>query len=288
MPSLIHLRRKIKSVKNTRQITRAMQMVAASKMRRAQEAALGTRAYAEEGQTILARLQAYLAKQSLAFSHPLLVVRPVERIALVVIASDKGLAGGYNSNVIRQALLFLEENKDKQVEVISVGRKAQDNLVRLGITPVASFNDFASRPTSKDILPIAQLTIRAFLNKSCDQVSIISTKFHSTLRQTAEASQLLPVVMTANEEPTVSQVEPYIFEPAAKTVLETIVPRLVEVQLLQKLLDAIASEHSARMIAMKNATDNASQLLDDLGLTYNSVRQANITREIAEISAGAS
>lgn len=287
MPSTINLRRKIKSVTNTKQITKAMQMVAASKMRRAQEAVVGTRAYAETGNQIMARIQQAIVGEQKCFSHPLLTVRPVERIALIVIASDRGLAGAYNSNVIRQTTQFLEEHGDKQITVITIGRKIEETLHRLNIQVELSFTNFPDRPNSTDISPIAKATIDKFLTKQVDQVQVIYTRFYSTLKQVAETKQILPI-----EAPTVmdeknSDAASYVFEPDPQHVLDYIVPRLVEMLLMQTILDSIASEHSARMIAMKSATDNASDLIDDLRLTYNSVRQANITREIAEISAGA-
>ncbi len=289
MPSTITLRRKIRSIGNTKQITRAMQMVAASKMRRAQEAVTGTRAYAKQGTEIMARLQRALQGEE-QIMHPLLTQRSVMRIALVVVASDRGLAGGYNANVTKKALQFLATNKDKQVSVITIGRKAQDALARAGVALAASFTNFPDRPVSADVLPVAKLTIDAFLGTEYDQVTVIYTKFYSTLRQVAEEKQILPIKFDAipidDNEQSTSAVS-YVFEPAANKVLEYILPRMVLMQLLQTILESIASEHSSRMIAMKNATDNATELLGDLRLTYNGIRQANITQEIAEISAGA-
>ena len=285
MPSTINLRRKIKSVTNTKQITKAMQMVAASKMRRAQEAVLATRAYADSGYEILARLQSYLLKLGQDLNQPLLKSRQVQTITLVIISSDRGLAGGYNANILKQTLQFLQANTDKTVKIITVGRKIHENLNRLNIAVEASFTDFPGRPTSQDILPLAKLTIDTFLQAEADQVTIIYTRFYSTLKQIAEQKQLLPVLL---EDPaSEATATDYVFEPTSTKVLGYIVPRMVELQLFQTILDAIASEHSARMLAMKNATDNATQLIDDLRLTYNSVRQASITNEIAEISAGA-
>ncbi len=292
MPSTIHLRRKIKSVSNTKQITRAMQMVAASKMRRAQEAVLGTRSYALAGQTILRQIQGSVQRGQ-GLSHPLFNQRPVARIILIVIASDRGLAGGYNANILKKAAQFLSENQDKTVRVVAIGRKAQEGLQRLGVAIEASFLDFPSRPKSGDILPISQLSIKAFLSQEADQVVVIYTRFQSTLAQVAEATQLLPITdfSPANPESEADQstvpATDWQFEPGLQPVIDSIVPRIVEGQLLQLILEAIASEHSARMIAMKNATDNAGDLIEDLRLTYNGLRQATITREIAEISAGA-
>lgn len=292
MPSTINLRRKIKSVTSTKQITRAMQMVAASKMRRAQEAVLGTRAYAAASAELVGHVKTATESQAKQLAYPLLVQRPVKRIVLLVIASDKGLAGGYNANVLKRTLNFLQSHQDKEVQVVTVGRKIQEALSRIGQPLLASFTDFPGRPVSHDIVPIAKLTTEAFLADQCDQVSIIYTKFYSTLRQVAEEKILLPIQSAQLEiEPDRAedqhQEADYLFEPAADEVLSYILPRFVETELLQTILDAIASEHSSRMLAMKNATDNASELIDDLQLTYNTIRQANITREIAEISAGA-
>lgn len=288
MPSTIHLRRKIKSVSNTKQITKAMQMVAASKMRKAQEAVTLTRAYAQAGEQILMRIREHLRKVEEKLVHPLLLFRPVEKIVLLVISSDRGLAGAYNSNILRQVSLFLQNNKDKQVSIVTVGKKIQDSLLRIGIKPDASFVDFPGRPVSNDIVPIAKLTIEAFSNNECDEVTVIYTHFYSTLKQVAQAKRLLPVEETISTEGETTKSIDYIFEPKANEVVEYIIPRMVETQFLQLVLNAIASEHSSRMLAMKNATDNAADLISDLKLTYNSVRQASITQEIAEISAGSS
>lgn len=292
MPSTINLRRKIKSVTNTKQITKAMQMVAASKMRRAQEAVTHTRAYAQAGEQILQRIRQYLHKQEEQISHPLLLERPVKKIVLLVVSSDRGLAGAYNSNVLRQTVEFLENNKDKQISIVTVGKKIQDALLRVGVKPDASFVDFPGRPVSNDIVPIAKLTIDAFTKEECDEVTVIYTHFHTTLKQVAQAKRLLPIAeipLSQSESESEGEKETaadYIFEPGPREVLTYIIPRMVEMQLLQCILNAIASEHSSRMLAMKNATDNATDLIGDLKLTYNSVRQASITQEIAEISAG--
>lgn len=287
MPSTIHLRRKIRSITNTKQITRAMQMVAASKMRKAQDAVLGSRAYASVGYEILARLQQVLHDEAGYLHHPLLERREVQRVALVVISSDKGLAGSYNANILKKTFEFIESKSGRTIDLITIGRKASEGLSRIGRPLIASFTDFPSKPLSSDIRPIAKLTIDAFLNKEYDEVSVVYTKFYSTLRQVAEVSQVLPIeTLKQAEQAEEEGVAPYLFEPRGKNILNYIVPRLVEMKLFQTVLESIASEHSARMVAMKNATENASELIDDLRLTYNSIRQADITREIAEISAG--
>lgn len=288
MASTILLRRKIKSVTNTKQITKAMQMVAASKMQRAQEAAGSTRSYAETAGQIIDHVEDFLVKDGQIVFHPLLAVRPIAKVTLVVISSDRGLAGAYNSNILRQTLDFLKINSDKQIDIVTVGRKIRDSLTRLNIPLQASFTDFAGKPTSNDIVPIAKLTIDAFLAEQTDSVTLIYTRFHSTLKQTVETETILPIEPPQKNESTEQPTHElnYLFEPAAEEVLDYILPRIIEVRFLRAILDSVASEHSARMIAMKSATDNATDLIDDLRLTYNSVRQAAITQEIAEISAG--
>lgn len=288
MASTIHLRRKIKSIRNTKQITRAMQLVAASKLRRAQAAVMATRAYAVMGQALAARLQSYLSQQQLIRPPALWVKRPVGRIILIVIASDRGLAGAYNSNVLRRSLDFLNHHRDQQVKVVTIGRKAQEGLARAGILLEASFSNFPDRPTSQDILPIARLAVASFTRAECDQISIIYTHYYSTLRQVAAEKILLPIKAEAVEavDEKYQELTAPLFEPDPAAILNYIGSRLIEIQLLQTILESIVSEHSSRMLAMKNATDNAGDLIDDLQLTYNSVRQASITREIAEISAG--
>lgn len=286
MPSTIILRRKIKSITNTRQITKAMQMVAASKMRRAQEAVLATRAYSVTGYEIINRIQKALAGEQEKLSHALLETQEVKRVTLIVISSDRGLAGGYNGNVLKRTLQFLDENKDKQITVITIGKKIEEALHRLNVPVELSFTQFSERPVSADLSPIAKASIDKFVAKESDQVAVIYTHFYSTLKQEASLKQILPIVPleTTQDEPNAA---PYVFEPTPNKVLGYILPRLVETQLLQSVLDSVASEHSSRMLAMKSATDNASELIGDLKLTYNSLRQANITQEIAEISAGA-
>jgi F-type H+-transporting ATPase subunit gamma len=286
MPSTIALRRKIKSVKNTRQITKAMQMVAASKMRRAQEAVIGTRAYAELGAEIMHRLQQRLANES-TDAHPLFAERPVKRIVLLVITSDKGLAGSYNANVIKEALTFISTHKEQKIQVITIGKKGEEALKRLGVPIEASFTEFPTHPTSNDVTSIARLTIDSFVENQSDQVVVIFTRFFSTIKQVAEARQILPLRKAETETTDTEAANDYRFEPSPSAVLHYVVSRLVEVQLLQTVLESNASEHSSRMLAMKNATDNANELVGDLTLTLNSVRQASITQEIAEISAGA-
>lgn len=260
-------------------------MVAASKMRKAQESATSTRAYAAAGESIVGTVVKYLAKIQDGFTHPLVETRATKHHTLVTISSDKGLAGGYNANVLKQTLSFLEEHEQEKISIVTVGEKIQDGLKRLGREIEYSFSDLPTYLSSSDTLPISKLTTRAFISRETDKVSIIYTKFHSTLRQTTEVKQLLPIVLGQTDKEEGSVVS-YLFEPSVATVLKYVLPRVVEIQLLQTLLESAASEHSARMLAMKNATDNASELIEDLKLTYNTVRQTNITKEISEIVGG--
>lgn len=287
MASTVNLRRKIKSITNTRQITKAMQMVAASKMRRAQEAALATRSYADAAYSILNRAHRSQSTQSKPWTSDLLARRTVNRITLIVISADRGLAGAYNANVIKKTLQFVVENKSKLITIITVGRKVEEALRRANLPIELSFPQFNERPVSSDLSPLAKASLDQFLAHKTDQVSVIYTHFHSTLKQEAVLKQILPIEWVPESEQDLTNPNPYIFEPTADQVLNYILPRLVEFHLLQTLLDSLASEHSARMLAMKSATDNASDLIADLRLSYNSLRQANITQEIAEISAAA-
>lgn len=276
------LRRRIKSISNTRQITKAMELVSAAKMRKAQEQTVNSRLYSENADQILKLLSVYANK----YSHPLLDDRPNPKKGLVIIiTSDKGLAGSYNSFAIRQALKFIDESKISK-DILTVGKKAQDFFTKTPQNIIATFTTLPPNPSINDIQPIIEIAIGDYLDKKNDLVTIIYTKFHSTIKQVAVTEQLLPIVKIQNEE-----VEPkayeYKFEPNPAEVMNVIVPKLVEISLYQKLLESIASEHSARMVAMKNASDNAKDIIYDLQLTYNSVRQASITSELAEITAGA-
>lgn len=287
MSSGLNLRRKIKSVSNTRQITRAMQMVAATKMRRAQEAAVRAHDYYAAGYEILAHLQRSNLGSPISPLHPLQAERQVNRRVLVAIGSDRGLAGPFNSNIIRLTLDRLREHSASEISVVTIGRKIQEGLRRQGVAVKASFNGLPTNPVSGDISPVAKLTIDSFLVEQADSVEIIYTEFHSTLNQSAVCHQLLPARFQTNNTADSSYANEYLIEPARPVALDYIVPRMVELQLYLAFLDSAAAEHSARMLAMKSATDNANDMIDDLKLTYNSLRQSAITAEIAEISSGA-
>ncbi|MBN1992187.1 MAG: ATP synthase F1 subunit gamma [Anaerolineae bacterium] len=293
MASIREIRRRIKSIKNIAQVTRAMQMVAASRMRRAQEQALASRPYANKAWQILMYLAAQPGNEQL---HPLLTHRDsVQNVAIILITADRGLAGAYNTNVIRAAVQFMTENKREEAKLITIGRKGRDLMARYGRTIEADFSDLPPRPTSLDIAPIARVAIDGFLRRDYDEVYLAYTRFVNTLQQDPTIRLLLPIsgqlagkVMSRHltEETTMAATE-YLYEPDPATLLNTILPHFTELQIYQAILEALASEHSARMVAMRNATNNANDLIDELTLTYNKIRQDVITKEMLDIAGGA-
>jgi F-type H+-transporting ATPase subunit gamma len=289
------IRRRIKSVKNISQVTRAMQMVAASKMRRAQEQALASRPYAVKAWEILTHLAAQ--RGDVEQLHPLLRQREsVENVAIIMVTSDKGLAGAYNGNLIRKVTRFMRENQQEDASLIAVGRKGRDFMMRFGRKVVAEFSDLPARPTSMDVLAIARLAIDGFLSGEFDEVHLAYTEFINTLTQEPTTRLLLPIRPGEVESQVMSEYlygestmakSEYIYEPDSATLLDTLLPRFTELQIYQALLEALASEHSARMVAMRNATENAKELIGDLTLTYNKARQEAITTEMLDIAGGA-
>lgn len=295
MASVREIKRRIRSVKNIAQVTRAMQMVAASKMRRAQEQALASRPYAAKAWEILTHLAAQ--RGNVEQLHPLLTQRDdVKNVAIIMITADKGLAGAYNGNVIRAVSRFMRENDRQDAGLITVGRKGRDFMVRFGRKVVAEFTDLPPQPAVVDVSPIARLAIDSFLLGEYDEVYLAYTDFINTLTQEPTIRLLLPIrlgsvdskVMSEylGQEQTMSTAE-YLYEPDPATLLDTILPRFTELQIYQAVLEALASEHSARMVAMRNATENAKELVSDLTLTYNKVRQDAITKEMLDIAGGA-
>jgi F-type H+-transporting ATPase subunit gamma len=278
MPSTLDIRRRIRSVKNTAQITKAMQMVAASKMRKSQAAALSGRPYQEALFRVLAALRGKVDPQA----TPLLVERPVRRELILVISSDKGLCGALNTNLFRE--LTAIDAVDPSFS--AVGRKAVQFLVRTRRNLLADFQ-VSELPRTREVRPIANFCAEKFLSGEVDRVRVVYSKFVNTLVQQATTVNLLP----ASSEELLGEQEgeqlpsgEFLFEPSEQGVLSAIVPHYITFQIFQMILDARASEHSARMVAMKNATDNAKQLVKDLTLEYNKVRQAGITTELLEIA----
>jgi F-type H+-transporting ATPase subunit gamma len=278
MPSTLDIRRRIRSVKNTAQITKAMQMVAASKMRKSQGAALSGRPYQEALFRVLAALRGKVDPQA----TPLLVERPVRRELILVISSDKGLCGALNTNLFRE--LTAIDAVDPSFS--AVGRKAVQFLVRTRRNLLADFQ-VSELPRTREVRPIANFCAERFLSGEVDRVRVVYSKFVNTLIQQATTVNLLPASseeVLGEEKGEKVQSGEFLFEPSEQGVLSAILPHYITFQIFQMILDARASEHSARMVAMKNATDNAKQLVKDLTLHYNKVRQASITTELLEIA----
>lgn len=272
------IKRRIKSVKNTRKITKAMELVAASKMRRAVSSVLGTRPYAT-----LAWETVRAVGQASKETHPLLRPSEGKRILLVMFASDRGLAGGYNGNVIKKTLATISSwGPDAKIEAICIGRRAGDAMRRAGVNVIASFTDLSNHPAFADILPVARLILQTFSKGHCDRVVMTYTDFVSALVQKPVVFNLLPLVPPAGD----AGLAEFRFEPSPTEVLNQLLPRIAETMVFQALLEASASEHAARMLAMRNASEAAGDMIDGLTFTYNQARQAGITQEIAEISSG--
>jgi F-type H+-transporting ATPase subunit gamma len=275
--------RRIKSVKNIGQVTRAMEAVSASKMRRAQDRTLASREYASKAREVLA----FLASQPGAEgAHPLLQDRAaIRRVALILITPDRGLAGALVSNILRVAMRFVEQNRDKEIEIITVGKKGRDFMRRYGPAIAADFPNPSDTVSALEARSISQVAAEGFLSGHYDAVYLVYAEFVNMMAQRPVVIQMLP--MSAEVGGTTTLTSEYLIEPNPAAVLETLLPSLVDMQIYQALLEALASEHSARMVAMRNATDNAKQLVEDLQLTYNKARQTAITSEILDIAGGA-
>ena len=282
MPSQREIRRRIGSVKNIRQITRAMQFVAASKLKRAQDATLASRPYGHSIDEVIADLASVLGEEG----HPLL--RTPESGAprtIVLFTTDRGLAGALNSNLIRFALKELE-SAGAGSTIVTIGKKGRDALTRGGYEIGAAFPGYGDKPTFGDVTPLVSLLVGDFLAGRSAGVTLIHPAFISTLTQRPEAVQLLPIKAAADTAGIPGN--QFLFEPDPGAVLEALLPRYVATRVYQGVLETTACEQSSRMVAMKNATENAGELISDLTLTYNKVRQSNITREMIEIASGAS
>lgn len=302
--SLRDIRRKMKAIKSTRQVTKAMELVAASKMRKAVQHAQELRRYALHAWEILLSIG-----RTHASGHPFLAQRKVKNVLGIVITSDRGLCGSLNAQLLRALQQYIKSVSTlasfEQMDFITVGRKGHQMLTRLGYNVIATFPALSNHPSIKDVTPITKLAIDDFMNETYDHVVIVYTDFISAIVQQAAVKVLLPfspsevrdVLNQLSEHrkefkeddeikrADVGTVQEYIFEPSPKEVMDIILPQLTEIQVFQAVLESVASEHSARMLAMHNATDNASEILDDITLMYNQTRQANITAEIAELSA---
>jgi len=296
MASTREIRRRIKSVKNIAQVTRALQAVSASKVRRAQEAVLATRAYAQLAWEVLNNLSQQVgANEKL---HPLFEMRPVKTVGILMLSGDRGLCGAFNYNVVRATMDFSRRAKGVPIRVITVGKKGRELMWRRGFNIVNEFSGLPAAPRISDVTPIARAAIVGFKSGEFDVVYLAFTDFVNTLVQKPAVKRLLPLKPTELESQVMAEhvagarpgrmaATDYIYEPSPRAILDVIVPRFTELQVYQAVLESLASEHSARMVAMRNATDNAEQLVGDLTLRYNKARQQSITSELLDIAGGA-
>jgi F-type H+-transporting ATPase subunit gamma len=284
MATLRQIIRRIRSIQSTAKTTRAMSLVAASKMRKAQQMALSHRPYAVQLHWLLADVVEGLeaSVEDAKELHPLLAAREVETHGLIFITPDRGLCGGLNTNLIRRAASFIIE-RERKVKLVTVGRKGRDFFARTGVEIIGSFLRLGDYPSYDDVRPISRLVMDAYTSGEVDSVSIIYPRFVNTLVQQPDRLDLLPVTPPTDEA--VAAVE-YIYEPAPQAVLVNLVPRFVEIEVYRAVLELAASEQSARMVAMRNATDAANEMIGELTLVRNKVRQEQITKELLDISGG--
>jgi F-type H+-transporting ATPase subunit gamma len=296
MATLLDFRRRIRSVKNTQQITRAMKFVAAARLRRAQEAALAARPYAVELARVLRSTMARIESPE----HPLLAKRPENNILVIVLTGERGLAGAFNSNVLRKAQEFFRSHQGKKITTIPVGKKGRDSLRRAGFTFAAEYVNVLARVDFRTAREIANLVADLYLKEEIDSVYIIFSEFKSVMVPTLAVEKLLPVEAIReddsdkagerdreNKKPSETPID-YIYEQPEEQILAKLLPRYVETQILRAMLESSAAEHAARMTAMEAATNNANDVIEALTLHMNKVRQAAITKEIIEIVSGAS
>ena len=278
------IRSKIKSIKSTQKITRAMQMVAASKMRKAEERMEASRPYAEKIRTVIG----HVASGNLEYKHPFLVERTPHRAGFMVVSTDRGLCGGLNANLFKAVVQNMRSWNDQNipVDIFSVGKKAEAFFKRAGGNIISSITNLGNNPGILDVIGTVKIMLDMYLEAKIDRVYLIYNEFVNTMIQKPKVDLILPILkQEATEEHRFSW--DYLYEPAAKELLEALMIRYVESLVYQGIVENAASEQAARMVAMKNASDNAAQLIDDLQLVYNKARQAAITQELSEIVAGA-
>jgi len=288
MASLLDMRRRIKSVKNTQQITKAMKMVAAAKLKRAQDRVTASRPFAQKMSEVLSGLSAKVADE---VSHPLLNERGDEKYMIVLVSADKGLAGGFNANIIKATQAFINENSAKSTELVAVGRKGRDYFKRRSVEIADEYIGLtgSGQVVHQDALDIARKIIQRFTeDASIDKVFLVYTEFRTVLSQKPIIEQILPVPPLAQDDATASSAQAeYIYEQPAAQIFERLLPKQVETQLYKAMLESVASEQGSRMTAMDSASKNAGELIDTLTLNMNRIRQAAITKEIIEIVSGA-
>ncbi len=290
MPSLIDIRRRIRSVKNTQQITKAMKMVSAAKLRRAQERALASRPYANMMARVLANLAAASQNNESVSDLPLLQSREEKRIQLIVVSSDRGLAGAFNSNLLRMVQRFIEEHRGAEIQVETIGRKARDYFRKRNYNVTGEHIGAVERPSYELAREIGDKLIRLYRNSEVDAVYIASNHFKNVMSPNLVLSKILPVEMPEAEKQQDNnppQALDYIFEQPVEELLRALLPRYVEMEIYRTMLESNSAEHAARMTAMDTATNNAGDVIQNLTLNMNRVRQASITREIIEIVSGA-
>jgi F-type H+-transporting ATPase subunit gamma len=292
MPNLLDIRRRIKSVKNTQQITKAMKMVSAAKLKRAQDRVITARPFANKMIEVLGQLAKRTDEE---FSHPLLDLRGDERYLLVLITADKGLCGAFNTNLTKAAQAFIKENAGKSIELVAIGRKGRDFFRNRHATIASEYVGLTGkgRVDFAEALDVARAIIKLYIEtKEIDKVFLIYNEFKSVLSQRVMLEQLLPVSRAETEEPENKSQQPqnlvdYIYEQPPAEMFAQLLPRLIETQVFRALLESVASEQGARMTAMDSASKNASELIDSLTLNMNRIRQAAITNEIIEVVSGA-
>jgi F-type H+-transporting ATPase subunit gamma len=283
MPSLIDIRRRIRSVKNTQQFTKAMKMVSAAKLRRAQDRVISSRPYGAMLQKLLENVAAAARGDDRVAGNPLLQERPENRVQLILITADRGLAGAFNSNVIKGAQRFMEERRTAQVEFEAVGRKGRDFFRKRNFTLTGDYTGITEKIQYSHAQEIARKVRDRFAREEIDAVYIICNEFKSVMSQQLRVTRILPVAVPQNQE----RID-YIYEQPPQELLETLLPRYVEVQIYRAMIESAAAQQAARMTAMDSATSNAGDVIDRLTLYMNRVRQASITREIIEVVSGAS
>jgi F-type H+-transporting ATPase subunit gamma len=282
MPSLIDIRRRIRSVKNTQQITKAMKMVSAAKLRRAQDRVIAARPYGSMLRKMLGNVAAAVAGDEDAGKNPLLAQRPEQRILLVLVTSDKGLAGAFNTNLIKAAQRFAAEHKDASVQMVLIGRKGRDFFRKRGAAIVSDHINMAGKLVYGDVAAIAGKAMELYRNQEIDAVYLIYNEFKSVVAQNLVTKRVLPIELPEQTNP-----PDYIFEQSPIEMLNALLPRYVETEFYRSLAESTAAEHGARMTAMEAATSNAGEMIDKLTLYMNRVRQASITKEIIEVVSGA-
>ena len=282
MPSLIDIRRRIRSVKNTQQITKAMKMGSAAKLRRAQDRVVAARPYGAMLRKMLGNVAAAVASDENTGRNPLLAQRPEQRILLVLVTSDKGLAGAFNTNLTKAAQRFIAEHSGSTVSMVLIGRKGRDFFRKRGAQVVSEHLNMAARIVYADVAAIAGKAMELYRNEEIDAVYLIYNEFKSVATQNLVTSRVLPIQMPEQTNPV-----DYIFEQSPMEMLDALLPRYVETEFYRALAESTAAEHAARMTAMEAATSNAGDMIEKLTLYMNRVRQASITKEIIEVVSGA-